>query len=1188
LIKRIGLFGVCLFIVSAICFAAVPTHLVTDVTLSDKGELIEGKKAVTIKLYVGTSEIEFWTESQTNIEFLNGNATLKLGADPENLIDDSFFDNDDLEVQVRVNQKQIRFPFVSVPFSIRSKIANSAEEIEDQTIIVFDDVSKRVGVGTLAPLTVLDIDGGIRISAESSSGSEPDGTVQWTGTDYQVRKAGEWKSMMYVPNDTDQSKWATGDASIFVAASKVGIGIGSPVFNLDVQGDGIMTSSLTLGDGIRAQTGIKSSQYSFDSNGVITANSLVLSGSNQWVGGDLTFTGNLIGDGSQLTGILDAAIRDEAMTGVKFKSDSITAAKLATGSVTEFKIPDGVVTLDKFDVSVIGADQIANATLTGAHFAAGSVTLEKLVLESVTTGDIPTGWMTQAHLADSAVTTAKLGDLSITTDKITPNSIDSEVIATGAITTTKISANAVGVTEMVAGSLDDRVFGGAVPVIHGGTGSAGYTVGSILHGDSTGTSIIENDLVWDVATQRLGLGTVSPDSAIHVKQSTSPVILVENTGAFNSGFRLKNTLSEWRLYVDPAGNFVVYDKDNELERLSIDATGRVSLGVASPKEMFSIGNAITIGDKTISGVQAGLIYFKDGIIQGRLSSIWSYLGTPTSGVSFGTGVVANTSSGVALGGHTINANGAGASILGGKTNTVTGDFSSIGGGESNLVLGESTIIFGGQSHAVTGDGTVILGGYNNSVSGNYSVIVGGASNNVTTIHSMIGGGHENTITANAGTIGGGGENLVSGEFSVVAGGFQNTVTANRQVRGGSDINLLAASFIGGGSQNYIVGQGSHIGGGLHNQIKGSENSIGAGSYNQIQGSGSVISGGRSQSIQGIGSVVFGGEAHQVNGSYSTVQGGDGHQIQGDMTTVGGGMGHRSEGYGHVISGGNAHRVSGIHGTVSGGEKNVVTGHYGSVSGGQANIVTGKHAAVLGGYSNESSGEGSVAMGRYAKSNHDGSFVWSDGAASMGRNTERDNQFIVKASGGVAFYTGVGDGGVVLDSGSGSWAVVSDRNKKTKLKDVDGESILTKLESMTIQEWEYKSKQKETKKDRHIGPMAQDFYAAYGLGRDEKHISTVDADGIALVSIQALSKREGRLQTLLEALQNRTKSDLRANKALIKTVVVMENRTKRLIAKTKKKEAVFGRIQREFLLQEAMMSEIRSRYKVLDQQLRSGS
>lgn len=39
--------------------------------------------------------------------------------------------------------------------------------------------------------------------------------------------------------------------------------------------------------------------------------------------------------------------------------------------------------------------------------------------------------------------------------------------------------------------------------------------------------------------------------------------------------------------------------------------------------------------------------------------------------------------------------------------------------------------------------------------------------------------------------------------------------------------------------------------------------------------------------------------------------------------------------------------------------------------------------------------------------------------------------------------------------------------------------------------------------RHIGPVAQDFYAAFGVGEDDRHISTTDADGVAMVAIQGL-------------------------------------------------------------------------------------
>jgi hypothetical protein len=52
--------------------------------------------------------------------------------------------------------------------------------------------------------------------------------------------------------------------------------------------------------------------------------------------------------------------------------------------------------------------------------------------------------------------------------------------------------------------------------------------------------------------------------------------------------------------------------------------------------------------------------------------------------------------------------------------------------------------------------------------------------------------------------------------------------------------------------------------------------------------------------------------------------------------------------------------------------------------------------------------------------------------------------------------------------------------------------------------------------RHLGPTAQDFYEVFGLGDDDKYISTVDADGVALAAIQALyelaKEKEAEIRT----------------------------------------------------------------------------
>jgi hypothetical protein len=86
------------------------------------------------------------------------------------------------------------------------------------------------------------------------------------------------------------------------------------------------------------------------------------------------------------------------------------------------------------------------------------------------------------------------------------------------------------------------------------------------------------------------------------------------------------------------------------------------------------------------------------------------------------------------------------------------------------------------------------------------------------------------------------------------------------------------------------------------------------------------------------------------------------------------------------------------------------------------------------------------------------------------------------------------------SAGGTWVNASDRNLKENFTGVDPDAILTSLRALTIDKWNYKV---ESPSITHIGPVAQDFYAAYGLGGSDTTISTVDASGVALVAAKAL-------------------------------------------------------------------------------------
>jgi len=90
---------------------------------------------------------------------------------------------------------------------------------------------------------------------------------------------------------------------------------------------------------------------------------------------------------------------------------------------------------------------------------------------------------------------------------------------------------------------------------------------------------------------------------------------------------------------------------------------------------------------------------------------------------------------------------------------------------------------------------------------------------------------------------------------------------------------------------------------------------------------------------------------------------------------------------------------------------------------------------------------------------------------------------------------------------GDWTNASDRNLKENFTKVDGEELLEIIEELPISQWNYKN---EDESITHIGPTAQDFKKAFGLGANDKSISTVDPSGIALAAIKELNKQNKEL------------------------------------------------------------------------------
>ena len=103
--------------------------------------------------------------------------------------------------------------------------------------------------------------------------------------------------------------------------------------------------------------------------------------------------------------------------------------------------------------------------------------------------------------------------------------------------------------------------------------------------------------------------------------------------------------------------------------------------------------------------------------------------------------------------------------------------------------------------------------------------------------------------------------------------------------------------------------------------------------------------------------------------------------------------------------------------------------------------------------------------------------------------------------GLSVYGDINASGTVTANGV---LLTSDRNAKENFTAINAQTVLAKVSALPITEWNYKT---DSKGVQHLGPMAQDFQAAFGLdGADDKHISVIDEGGVALAAIQGLNQK----------------------------------------------------------------------------------
>lgn len=285
---------------------------------------------------------------------------------------------------------------------------------------------------------------------------------------------------------------------------------------------------------------------------------------------------------------------------------------------------------------------------------------------------------------------------------------------------------------------------------------------------------------------------------------------------------------------------------------------------------------------------------------------------------------------------------------------------------------------------------------------------------------------------------------------------------------------------------------------------------------------------------GIGSTTMGGTT-LASGSFSTAMG-YGTVSIGYYSTA---MGLRSSATGTAsTSMGDSSVASGMSSTAMGS---------GTVAGGDYSTAIGYHTEAGGNYSTAlgvrtiASGPNSTAMGRRVSTGgYDGSFIIGDGSSTDYATCTKSNEFVAVFAGGYSLLTDrSGLSGVYMNGGTSGWTNISDRHKKENFKPIDGEELLSKIRLLSITEWNYRGGDPAV---RYVGPVAQDFHKAFGLGgADSLGINSICIDGVNMAAVQALERRTAELRERtaeLEAVKAEV-ADLKARMARMERMLSVQ-------------------------------------------------
>jgi hypothetical protein len=761
------------------------------------------------------------------------------------------------------------------------------------------------------------------------------------------------------------------------------------------------------------------------------------------------------------------------------------------------------------------------------------------------------------------------GNVGIGTDTPTERlSVAGNILATGTITGNGAGLTALNASQLTSGTVADARIAGTI---------ARYTqiLPAVLAGDGAGSGL-NADLLDGLSSSAFWKtdGNAGTTPGTHFLGTTD-----------NQPLELKaNGVRGWRLEPGSTPNVIGGDSGNTVSLGAIGAVIAGGRGHSNQANFATIGGGQSNVVSGIHGVVGGGVLNRASgssaaTVAGGLVNTAGGTYATVGGGRFNSALafVSSVNGGQ---GNFIQTDADHSVIGGGLNNLINGlSYRGViagGGGNTIGVFSDYGTISGGQENDIAGDSfyTTIGGGYDNNigVSAEYSFIGGGTNNTIAddSGYSSIGGGRQNAANSGYSTIGGGSFHTISANSanSTIGGGWANSI------RDGSYYSTIA-----GGQSNDIAtnSYNSTIGGGFNNNVGtnstftviagGQNNNIGANSaYATIPGgdrnfaTNRAFAAGTRAKANHTGAFVWGDSQNTDFASTSANQ---------FLIRAGGGMGvnvAQPLGKLHVGTSSNVPPLSlASHAIIIDNAAENGRAAFLALAGPGGSATTNRVEVQVEASENQRGGiigttsnhemvfrQNNVTRMRLATNGNIGigegapeGFLHVTGAGSAApqlrleqsvnnnfarlRFASTTKPYWDVAVGGTEnvmnwFSSGVGNNVMTLTT-NGTLTTVgpvnppSDRNVKSAFEPVNARSILEKVAALPLMSWAYTN----SPGIRHIGPVAQDFYAAFGVGTDDKHIATVDADGVALAAIQGLNQKleekDAEIQSLKKRLAN---------------------------------------------------------------------